>query len=206
MDRRYVKGGIENHGMHGTAEYNIWATMIQRCHNPNNPAYADYGGRGIAVCGSWLDSFQAFYRDMGPRPGSEYSLDRRENDLGYSKDNCRWATAQEQAENRSSTRWVEYRGERITATGLGLRSGNSVNTILNRLARGDSPEQASRPVQGAKLYTYNGESLTLKQWEVKVSVSRSTLFRRLQQGWPLGKALTTPAYNLPKARPVKIES
>lgn len=86
------------HGMAGTPIYQIWASMIQRCTNSKDKDYKDYGARGITVCKEWL-KFEAFFSDMGHRPEGR-SLDRRENDKGYSKDNCRWATAVEQANNR----------------------------------------------------------------------------------------------------------
>lgn len=73
--------------------------MKQRCLNPNNPRYSDYGGRGITICDSWIDSFDNFYKDMGDRP-LEKSLDRINNDRGYSPQNCKWSTDEEQVYNR----------------------------------------------------------------------------------------------------------
>lgn len=72
--------------------------MRQRCENPNNSRYADYGGRGIRVCKRWAD-FRNFIADMGKKPEGS-SLDRRNNDGDYKPSNCRWATAKQQANNR----------------------------------------------------------------------------------------------------------
>lgn len=79
-------------------EYQAWVDARQRCNNPSNASWKDYGGRGVVVCSRW-DSFDNFIADMGRRPPGT-SLDRRDNDKGYSPDNCRWATATEQAYNR----------------------------------------------------------------------------------------------------------
>jgi hypothetical protein len=86
------------HGMCHTREYQTWDTMIQRCTNPNATKYYNYGGRGITICDEWR-SFENFYKDMGPRPELK-TLDRIDNEKGYYKENCRWATASEQCLNR----------------------------------------------------------------------------------------------------------
>lgn len=93
------------HGRARSPLYVTWASMHQRCENPKSTAYYLYGGRGITVCERW-NSFENFCADMGERPSPTHSIDRRDNDKGYSPENCRWATKKQQAQN---TRWSKAR-------------------------------------------------------------------------------------------------
>jgi hypothetical protein len=87
-------------------EYAIWKAMKGRCSNPADPAYANYGGRGITVDPRWQNDFAAFLRDVGPRPSPQHQIDRRDNNLGYTPDNCRWATPHQNMTNRRNTQYV----------------------------------------------------------------------------------------------------
>lgn len=84
-------------------EYAVWSQMRQRCANPNHHKYPRYGARGIQVCDRWVKSFANFIADVGPRPSTEYSLDRIDNDGNYEPSNCRWATRSEQGLNRHTS-------------------------------------------------------------------------------------------------------
>lgn len=103
---------FSKHRMRHTKEYDIWCSMRQRCNNPKQAKYYLYGGRGIKVCESWNKSFTAFYSDMGQKPYG-MSLDRIDNDKGYSSKNCRWATQTTQAKNTSRSRFVVLDGKRM---------------------------------------------------------------------------------------------
>lgn len=102
VDNTSIRGRkfYEEHGMTDTPEYYSWKCMKDRCFYVKNPAYSDYGGRGIKVCEKWFNSFTAFYEDMGPRPSSSHTIDRINGDGDYEPNNCRWATKLEQSINQ----------------------------------------------------------------------------------------------------------
>lgn len=89
----------------------IWREMWRRCNDPNIKNYGGYGARGIRVCPRW-GSFDAFYKDMGPAPTRKHTLDRIDNNKGYYKSNCQWATWKQQNRNRSNGAYWEFEGER----------------------------------------------------------------------------------------------
>lgn len=125
------------HGLSKLPEYDVWAAMKKRCNNPSHEHYHSYGGRGIGYSERW-ETFEPFFEDMGPRPGKGYSLDRINNDLGYSKENCRWATNVEQGANRRNVRKID--GE--AAYKLAEDRGVSRAAFHKRLKYGWSVERA----------------------------------------------------------------
>ena len=137
MGRANTQHGLS---MTKSPEYHAWRAMRSRCTNPKNREYCRYGGRGITVAQAW-DSFEAFYEDMGTRPSSKHSLDRRNNNLGYSKENCRWVIAKTQARNRSDNTILTFRGESRPVSEWAERIGIKYGTILARLKRRWSVER-----------------------------------------------------------------
>lgn len=114
--------------------YNTWASMRQRCTNPKATKWPAYGGAGITVCDRW-SSFEAFLADMGERPEGR-TLDRIDGSLGYSPENCRWASHREQQTNIRSNRLVHYGAETMPLTVLAQRLGIRPSTLVYRIARG----------------------------------------------------------------------
>ena len=101
------------HGMSHTTIYEVWAGMKKRCINPNNKDYDKYGGRGITICDRWLNSFENFYEDMGDRPFKGAQLDRKENDKGYYKSNCRWVTSKQNNNNRRNPKGRKLNPDKV---------------------------------------------------------------------------------------------
>ena len=102
------------HGSTNNPEYSVWKNMKERCSNPNNKKFFNYGGRGISVCGKWENDFAAFLKDMGKRPSMIHSIDRINSNGNYEPSNCRWALKLEQANNRFGNRIIEHGGKTQT--------------------------------------------------------------------------------------------
>ena len=128
------------HGMTKTKIYQVWAKMIQRCHNPCNPAYKWYGAKNIRVCKRWHE-FENFYTDMGQNP-EKHSLDRINCKRGYSKSNCRWATSDVQASNKTSTHFFTYNGITRNLRAWVKEFNLNKNTVATRLHNGWPIEEA----------------------------------------------------------------
>lgn len=116
-------------------EYTIWRAMKSRCQNPKTAHYEQYGGRGIRVCMPW-NSFEQFLKDMGPRPSPQHTIDRINNNRGYNKKNCRWATMKEQQNNRRNNVRVEIEGEVKTLSQWCEIYGIHISTVHKRTERG----------------------------------------------------------------------
>lgn len=128
--------------------HNIWCNMKARCYNSNHPHYSDYGGRGITVCQEWLDDFMNFYNwSMENGYSDDLSIDRINNDKGYSPDNCRWVKNVIQANNKRNNKFIKYKGE----------------------------------------------TKTIHEFSREYNIDYSCLRWRIENGWDVEKALTTPS-------------
>lgn len=125
------------HGMCYSKEYSIWNNMKNRCYNKKVPNYSNYGGRGIRVSKSWYNSFVQFYKDMGKVPKGDTSIERINNDIGYCKSNCKWATRTEQNNNRRNNIKVNYKGKDYSIQELADKLGLKYGTLYKRIQEGN---------------------------------------------------------------------
>jgi hypothetical protein len=128
-------GNRTTHGKSKTSEYEIWCSMIKRCHgNPNGRAFKWYGAKGVTVEESWRHNFEQFLADVGPRPSKEHSLDRYPNPFGnYERGNVRWATRKEQARNKINSRMITFNGRTQPLADWADETGINQATIRHRI-------------------------------------------------------------------------
>jgi hypothetical protein len=142
LQKERASASSATHRRSQTPEWRAWSNMKRRCYTKSSSRYPRYGGRGIVVCDRWLNSFEAFYADMGPRPSSRHSLERIDNDAPYSPDNCKWALPVEQAANRSTSTHIFFSGETLSLKEWSERTNIKRLTLYARLKSGWSIERA----------------------------------------------------------------
>ncbi len=151
LQRSKAKESATTHNMHGTRLYRIWAHMKERCTNPNTRNYNGYGGRGITLCEEWL-KFEPFAKWALENGYSEnLTIERINNDKGYSPENCRWATPFEQASNKRSNHTFTIDGITDTMTNLARKFNIKPTTVFDRLHKGWSEYEAlTVPIGGRR--------------------------------------------------------
>jgi hypothetical protein len=147
LAKEVIGCGPRTHGLSDTAEYKIWQGMLHRCRSEEDGGHRNYGVRGIRVCGRWKTSFKDFYEDMGSRPSSKHSIDRKDNDGNYScghceeclengwTANCRWATQKQQSRNTRVNYLVEHDGETKCLAEWAEQYGFSPSVLYTRLVK-----------------------------------------------------------------------
>jgi len=182
-----------HHGMTNTPEFIAWNSMNVRCKNPSHKFFHRYGGRGISICERWA-AFENFYSDMGPRPTKSHSLDRIDNNLGYSPENCRWVTQRTQKVNQERTVMLTHNGKTQCVMDWAIETGISHATISQRIknlkwsvcdALSTQPEKSCNwrgtSHKDAAKYVENGEEHTFEEWGKILGVKKSTLYSRVKR-------------------------
>lgn len=180
-------------GLSRSGTYKTWSSMKQRCYSPKMEAFKFYGERGITVCERWLNSFENFLTDMGERPEKK-TLDRIDNSKGYFKENCRWATINEQARNTTTNHFIEVGGQRMTIIEWSEKTGLTKDTIAKRIKYGFNPEECvstERFFKKRYLEAF-GKKQRICDWEKETGISSSAIICRLKRNWQKEIALTKP--------------
>lgn len=173
---------------------------MSRCENVKDINYANYGGRGITVDPRWHD-LKHFIVDMERdfKPG--LTLDRIDNDGGYSKSNCRWATVAQQVSNKRTNHWIEFNGEHLILSDWARRLGMDSSLLRSRLKHGWPVEKAFTAPVGtgrgksaalAHWVTFKGETRSLADWSRHLGILYTVLVTRIRRGWSVEDALTRP--------------
>ena len=126
---------ITTHGLSKTRTCHIWRDMLRRCNDTRVRAYSYYGARGITVCTRWRESFENFLNDMGECPSTKYSIDRIDNDAGYSPENCRWATSIEQHRNTRHNHLITYENKTQCLSAWAEELGTPAKILNDRIVK-----------------------------------------------------------------------
>lgn len=135
----------QTHGMSGTKINWIWSAMLQRCNNPKNKYFCQYGGRGIKVCERWL-KFENFFADMGEQPFPRAMLERVDNSKGYEPSNVIWADGKIQMRNTRRTKNITYNGKTMCVKDWAAQLGLHWRTLHWRLSKMSVEEAFTRPI------------------------------------------------------------
>ena len=195
MMRHFVSLSKIKHGMCRTHEYYVWCAMIRRCSSPNDPAYHNYGGRGIHVCERWK-SFIHFIEDMGSRPSAKHTIERMNNKNGYSPENCTWEIRKKQSRNTRQNKLITYMGKTQCLADWTDEFGIDERVLRYRASKGWDFELAlNKPIrknQPKRAFVIDRETISLPGLAKKYGIKYITLFARLKRGMDIAEAIETP--------------
>ena len=204
---------MTTHGLANSEYYHGWWSMMQRCYNPKHHNYSRYGARGIKVCKEWHDPtvFCAWAVSTNGEKRKGLTLDRIDNNKGYSPENCRWATATEQSGNRRNTVVVDFQGEKVPLAKLSREKGinptvasqrvfqlgwdveTAINTPVHFTMRNKRKVRTNKDFSNQNsVVDINGEKKTVTQWCEYYGTSRNAAYKRIIRGWNPVDAVKTP--------------
>lgn len=191
--RFHLKHGLSRHRLSG-----IHHKMVSRCHNEEDAQYRRYGGRGIEVCPEWRNSLENFVRDMYPTFKEGLTLDRTDNNKGYSKENCRWATLTQQQRNRRCSQFfMSPGGEAVHLFEMAERLGVSPSALRYRhqkgLTGGELLRVGKKPIRDVPRKNtiwveFRGITKSLPQWCYLLNINYRRTNKRLRLGWSAAEA------------------
>lgn len=177
-----LHNGNVTHRMSKTRIYDIWKGMKMRCYDSNFAQYADYGGRGITVCGQWLgkNGFIHFYEDMKDGYADNLTLDRADANGPYCKENCRWVTMKEQCRNKRNNHLIDSPWGRISLIEASEKSGIKYPVLNDRVRRGWNEDKLfSEVIDKRRFVDTPWGTLTMAEAARKIGISANSLKRRM---------------------------
>jgi len=192
------------HSLSKTRFYHIWCGIKERCLNKNKKAYKNYGERGIKICDGWLnfinfrdDMYESYLEHIKNFGTKHTTIDRKDNEGNYEKNNCKWSTRTEQAINKRNNIFLTHNDITLTLTEWARKLNLNKNTLRSRLLESNwSTEKAltTPTIKPAKqLLTFNGQTMELAKWAKKFNMNQNTLFSRIyRSNLSTERALTTP--------------
>ena len=186
LDKSLVNQVILSHG--------TWKNLFYRCYSKESSDYKNYGARGIDVDSSWHgeNGFYQFIQDVGLRPSKEYSLDRIYVNKGYTKQNVKWATNIEQANNRRNSKRYLFNGENLTIAEISRKTGVDYKRIWKAKKMFGNPAEHEKIDPNRNKYFYQGEFRSITQIAKMVNIKPATLMRRLRTGVDFDLAIAHP--------------
>lgn len=176
--------------------YFIFNQMKQRCYNPKNKRYKNYGGRGIKICDEWLDNQNLFFEwSLSNGYNDTLTIDRIDCNKGYEPNNCRWVTQKFQQNNRTNNRIITYKGKSQTLSQWCEELGIPYSTIKHRVNEFHwSIEKAFETKHNPKevIITYKNKTQSISDWCKEIGVPYWKLQQRLKRGWTIERAIETP--------------
>lgn len=142
MRKATIGRRLSRHGMSRHPAFAVWRSMLDRCRLPTHQAHKNYGARGISVCERWQERFENFWEDMGDTYRTGLTIERLDNEKGYSKENCAWRTHKHQANNTRRNHWLETPHGKMTLAEASEYYGVGYSTIQYRLGHGWPIEKA----------------------------------------------------------------
>lgn len=142
LQRELVGNMNKTHGLAGIPEYKIWIGIIQRCTDSNQKSFKNYGGRGITICKKWRNDFMAFYDDIGTKPTPKHTIERIDNNGNYEPSNCKWATCQENTNNKRNNHFITINNWTLTIAQWARFVGIKWETLHKRIKLGWPVEKA----------------------------------------------------------------
>ena len=174
--------------------WHTWKGMLARCEYEKHPSFSNYGGRGITVCDRWRNDFFAFVSDMGNKPSPDHTVDRIDNDKGYEPGNVRWATWQEQNNNRrDNSESMTLNGVTRTVKEWCSETGLKAGQIRDRVKRGLSDAEVLLPPgQFQKKQVFNGVRYTISELAELAGVTRQCILSRMKKGLSFEEIIAPP--------------